>query len=716
MIARTDRAQASLMGQLKARRVKKTYLALVQGSVGAAVGRIEAPIGRDPRHRTRMAVVPDGRPSVTGYRVRERFDGWTLLELDLVTGRTHQIRVHLDAIGHPVAGDPVYGTGTSRRGPAGLGPAVPARLAARAQCAVGWASDPGDGRRCRPSSRASWRTCASPSVERSPPGPERWREAAAGAMLVIISGPSGVGKDTIIDALRERPREPDYHYVVTCTTRGRRPGEIDGVSYQFLTTEEFHALRDSGGLLEANEVHGHWYGTPRAQVREALAAGHDVILKIDVQGAQQVKERVPNALLIFVVPPSLETLFERLRARATETGRRARTPPAQCRHRAGAPGGLRLRRDQRGRTGRADGRTDRRDHRHRASPPSVPSGPPLGSAGRDPRSRRTRLELVAERLDRSPGRGSRRRRGWPRPDLHLRGPGRTRRPRTRRGRPRRVRTPPGVRHRRRRSRSAAGRGASADRGQGPRRRSVAPTAQPPAWRAGSPPTTSRRRPSSCGRCCRPGCSSASTWSRSGCPATRRHPAPRPTAPPRRRTRPGPTSSNSSTAVLAPFETWPGRMAEPGSCGGSAGSRWMGWSPSNGRSSGRLPGHVTNVGSGWSLSVARPCYLASVRHGRAAGSAAGRRPPGACGQPDRRAPGRRPGRSSRPSGRRRARPARARPGRGPGATTPTPRGATGRQTWRPTGRQRPPAGAGRRGGADPGRDRRAQRPTPRCSTA
>jgi 23S rRNA pseudouridine1911/1915/1917 synthase len=68
-----------------------------------------------------MAVVPDGRASTTGYRVRERFAGWTLLEVDLVTGRTHQIRVHLDAIGHPVAGDPVYGTGTSRRGPEGLG-------------------------------------------------------------------------------------------------------------------------------------------------------------------------------------------------------------------------------------------------------------------------------------------------------------------------------------------------------------------------------------------------------------------------------------------------------------------------------------------------------------------------------------------------------------------------------------------------------------------
>ena len=121
MVARNDAAQSSIMAQLKARRVKKTYQALVQGSVSAAAGRIEAPIGRDPKHRTKMAVAPDGRPSVTGYRVRERFEGWTLLELDLVTGRTHQIRVHLDAIGHPVAGDPVYGTGTSRRGPEGLG-------------------------------------------------------------------------------------------------------------------------------------------------------------------------------------------------------------------------------------------------------------------------------------------------------------------------------------------------------------------------------------------------------------------------------------------------------------------------------------------------------------------------------------------------------------------------------------------------------------------
>jgi 23S rRNA pseudouridine1911/1915/1917 synthase len=121
MVAKTDVGQAALMAQLRARRVKKRYLALVQGAVQATAGRIEAPIGRDPANRMRMAVVSGGRPSVTGYRVRERLPGWTLLEVDLVTGRTHQIRVHLAALGHPVAGDPVYGTGTARRGPRDLG-------------------------------------------------------------------------------------------------------------------------------------------------------------------------------------------------------------------------------------------------------------------------------------------------------------------------------------------------------------------------------------------------------------------------------------------------------------------------------------------------------------------------------------------------------------------------------------------------------------------
>ncbi len=149
--------------------------------------------------------------------------------------------------------------------------------------------------------------------------PEDTVAGAPGAMLVIVSGPSGVGKDTVISSLCLVPTDPERYFVVTCTTRPRREYEVDGVHYNFLTEREFERLRAKGGFLEANLVHGHWYGTPRDQVRAALAAGRDAILKIDVQGAAVVKQKVPEALLVFLVPPSLEDLFSRLQARATES-------------------------------------------------------------------------------------------------------------------------------------------------------------------------------------------------------------------------------------------------------------------------------------------------------------------------------------------------------------------------------------------------------------
>ena len=168
---------------------------------------------------------------------------------------------------------------------------------------------------------SSRRAGAGPAGEPSGDAPAESPEVlgAPGALLVIISGPSGVGKDTVIDALQARPRDPDYAYTVTCTTRARRPGEVDGVSYHFVSEAAFEKLRRTGRLLEWAEVHGHRYGTPRADVARALATGRDVILKIDVQGAAAVKQAVPDALLIFIVPPSLEALFARLRARATES-------------------------------------------------------------------------------------------------------------------------------------------------------------------------------------------------------------------------------------------------------------------------------------------------------------------------------------------------------------------------------------------------------------
>ncbi|MEX0629940.1 MAG: guanylate kinase [Chloroflexota bacterium] len=142
------------------------------------------------------------------------------------------------------------------------------------------------------------------------------RMAFPNPMLVVVSGPSGVGKSTIVAELARR--HPQVVPIVTATTRPRRPGEIDGVHYHFMTTDEFERLRANHGLLEAAEVHGHWYGTPLDQVRGILRAGRDAILTIDPQGAREVRSRVPDALLIFVMPPSMDALNDRLSQRGSE--------------------------------------------------------------------------------------------------------------------------------------------------------------------------------------------------------------------------------------------------------------------------------------------------------------------------------------------------------------------------------------------------------------
>lgn len=136
-------------------------------------------------------------------------------------------------------------------------------------------------------------------------------------MLVVVSGPSGVGKSTIVAELARR--RPQVVPIVTTTTRAQRAGEIDGVHYHFVSQEEFQRLIDTDGLLEYANNHGYWYGTPIGQVRGILAAGRDAILTISPEGARNVRRLVPDALLIFVMPPSLEDLAERLRGRGSES-------------------------------------------------------------------------------------------------------------------------------------------------------------------------------------------------------------------------------------------------------------------------------------------------------------------------------------------------------------------------------------------------------------
>lgn len=136
-------------------------------------------------------------------------------------------------------------------------------------------------------------------------------------LLVVISGPSGAGKDAVIDALARDGLQ--FTKVVTATTRAKRENEVPGKDYHFLTTEEFYRWRDAGMLLEWALVYGTPYGTPVAGVREALRAGETVLLKIDVQGAAQIKAKAPNAVFIYLGPGSFEELKQRLTRRGTES-------------------------------------------------------------------------------------------------------------------------------------------------------------------------------------------------------------------------------------------------------------------------------------------------------------------------------------------------------------------------------------------------------------
>ena len=136
-------------------------------------------------------------------------------------------------------------------------------------------------------------------------------------LLVVVSGPSGVGKSTIVAELARR--RPQVVPIVTATTRRRRPNEIDGVHYHFISEGAFKELIARDGLLEHANNHGHWYGTPIDQVRGILAAGRDAILTISPEGAKNVRRLVPDALLIFVMPPSMEDLAKRLVGRGSES-------------------------------------------------------------------------------------------------------------------------------------------------------------------------------------------------------------------------------------------------------------------------------------------------------------------------------------------------------------------------------------------------------------
>lgn len=136
-------------------------------------------------------------------------------------------------------------------------------------------------------------------------------------LLFVLSAPSGTGKDTVITALKQRGM--DFHVVASVTTRAPRPGESEGNPYYFVSQETFDHMVAHNELLEYANVHGNWYGQPLQQIKDNLQAGHDVLLKIDVQGAETVRKKIPGAIFIFLIPGSAEELVQRLTNRQTET-------------------------------------------------------------------------------------------------------------------------------------------------------------------------------------------------------------------------------------------------------------------------------------------------------------------------------------------------------------------------------------------------------------
>ncbi|WP_322488863.1 guanylate kinase [Chloroflexus sp.] len=136
-------------------------------------------------------------------------------------------------------------------------------------------------------------------------------------LLVVISGPSGVGKDSVLMRMRELGFP--FHFVVTANSRPQRPGEIDGVDYHFVSTERFREMIDNDELLEWAEVYGQYKGIPKFEIRQAMASGRDVILRINVDGAATIKRLAPEAVFIFLAPASLNDLRHRLMLRRTES-------------------------------------------------------------------------------------------------------------------------------------------------------------------------------------------------------------------------------------------------------------------------------------------------------------------------------------------------------------------------------------------------------------
>src|SRR3989338_3627785 len=285
IVAKTPKAYDWLKEQFSERRVEKSYVALVYGHLPKQADTIRLKIARSER-RARMAARPEsqeGKEAVTHYEVIKQFGTHDLVQIRIETGRTHQIRAHFFAIGHPIVGDPLY---RSKR----YKPVTISRVALHAESL----------------------TITLPSGEKktfSVPRPEFLPK------LYVLTGPSGVGKTTV--AYRLLTELPQLRKVITCTTRPKREGEKQDVDYHFVTKPAFEKIMEHGELFEWDHHYGYWYGNRTQELEELLHAGYNVLLVVDVNGARTIRKNRPDACIIFLTVDSLDDLTARILSRGS---------------------------------------------------------------------------------------------------------------------------------------------------------------------------------------------------------------------------------------------------------------------------------------------------------------------------------------------------------------------------------------------------------------
>ena len=323
VVAKTAKGYESLKRQFAAHTVDKRYLALVQGEVTADHGELKFRIARST-DGTRMAARPEheaeGKAAWTHYGVLRRIRGATLLELAIFSGRTHQIRAHLFAFGHPVIGDPLYR------------PRVPEKRTAGAPLLLQSAhlafDDPATGE------RRNFDLAPLPAFRKVA---ETLGMTPAPTPIFVLTGPSGAGKTTVVHALNGRNDLP-LSSVVSQTTRSPRPGETDGKDYRFVTKDAFERTFAQDGFFEAIEAYGHHYGLAKEDVAAAEAKGHPLLLTIDLHGVRALRRAQLPIYVIYLDAPEaqLRNRLERRHMAPADLERRLSRLPEELAARAEA--------------------------------------------------------------------------------------------------------------------------------------------------------------------------------------------------------------------------------------------------------------------------------------------------------------------------------------------------------------------------------------------